>query len=908
MSSGVWYLTLGFRTNPTFSGKLSSGTSNISPPKFFKQLLRRFCREELYEEIQGDLEESFMIHASRFGQSKANRRYAKEVLLLFRPSVIHKFRFKTPINISAMFRINVKLAFRNLLKSKLYTAINIGGLSISIAVCLLILLYVGSETNYDNYHPNKDRLYRLALDRIYPDHVSKYALTPLSMAEQAAEDFPEIEAFTRIFPNTGQGVNIVYENESFLEDDFFAVDKNFFEVFGIELLRGSKEEVFNVPNATVITQKAATRYFGDEDPIGKILKSDFGELLVSGVSENVPDNTHFHYDLLVHLDMIAFLQRPNFINFSVHNYLLLKEGIAPTEVEHKYQDFVEKYAGGQIERRLNMPYSEYVANGNGYDYYLQPIEEIHLRSHLDEEFEVNGNITYIYIFLSIAVFILILAVVNFINLATARSTERAKEIGIRKVLGSEKRQLVNQFLMESIMVSVGGTIASLGLVMLTLPAFNGFADKSISGATLFTLPNMAILAAFSVVLGSIAGLYPALVLSSFQPVTVLKGKLIRSKKGYWLRNGLVVFQFFISVALICSTLITRQQINYLQQRNLGFDRENILVLDRAANIPDIATFQNEIQNIPGVVSSGASSAMPGTGFYFGSSFQVEGMSEQVAINCVAFDEGFLQTMDMKVMEGRAFSEEFQDSLSIIVNTSAAKALGIYDNPIGHRVTNFNPNGGGDYFVVGMIEDYNYKSLHMEISPLIIFHDDGPLGGVTDLAIRINARKAAPILDAVTQLWQEKVPDQAFNYNFLDENLGQLYDAERRSGNLFLVFTGVAIWIACIGLFGLATFIMASRIKEIGIRKVLGASSRKLVFLLMGDFNKLILIAILIAVPLVVWGMDSWLQTFAYRIRLEQTWTSFAVGAVIALVVAWITISYHSIRAAMANPTKSLKNE
>lgn len=879
------------------------------PPKLYTRLFEWFCKEEYFLELQGDLEEEFSENLGQHGYTIAARLYKKEVLKMIRPSVLKKVKLNDN-NFSAMFRINAKLAFRNLLKNKLYTFINVGGLAISLAVCMLILLYVQSETSYDDYHPNKDRLYRVALDRFYPDHTSHYAVTPFSMAEQAAIDFPEVEAFCRIFP--GFGINVTYENETFLENDLRASDKNFFDLFGIELLKGNKAELFDVQNAVILSESTAIKYFGQEEAIGKILKSDLGDLIVTGVAEDTPENTHFKFDLLINLELLNFLQA-NFVNFSVHNYLLLKEGVDPELINKKYVDLVETYAAGQIERNQKISFEEFKASGNGYNYFLQPITDIHLKSQLEAEFEPNGNITYIYIFLSIAVFIVALAAVNFINLATARSTERAKEVGIRKVLGSEKKQLISQFLIESVFVSVAGMLIAVGLVYLITPAFNGFTDKSILLNDFVTATNIGVLAAFSLILGGIAGIYPAFVLSSFQPVIVLKGKMIHSKNGAWIRNGLVVFQFFISIVLICSTLIVGQQMRYMQNRNLGFEKDNILVIERAFSVPDIETFKTEVGKIPGVNGMGASSAMPGNGFYFGASFRLQGVNESIALNCAVFADDFPETMQMELVAGRSFSKEYQDTLALMLNESAVRALGIEGDPVGQRVINVqganNPAGDAVYQVAGVIKDYNYKSLHTEITPMAIFSDESSFGGnVANLALKIDQNQAASIIESVREIWREQAPNQTYVYSFLDDTLLELYEAEKKSGDLFLVFTGIAIWIACIGLFGLATFIIGSRIKEIGVRKVLGATSARVVFLLMNDFNKLIFIAVVLAIPAAIWVMSQWLESFAYRINMMDTWVSFVIGGIVSLAVAWITVSYHSIKAAMSNPVKNLRTE
>ena len=808
-----------------------------------------------------------------------------------------------------MLRNFVKIALRNLLKNRLYTLINVGGLAISIGVCTLILLFVQSETSYDNYHPDKENLYRLALERLYPDHVSEYAITPAFMAKQAYEDFPEVTSYLRIWKPFNP-ISVQYEDQSFLEPDMMAADSNFFDIFGIELVKGDPDKVFDVANAVVLTEPTAIKYFGQEDPIGKIIKGGAGELIVTGVSKEVPSNTHFHYDLLFNIGSVQFLKNPNYVNFSVYNYLRLSEGTDPVAFKSRMEEIVEIYAAGQIERTQGISFADYKAAGNGYRYYLQPVSDIHLTSQLEGEFEPNGNITYIYIFVSISIFVLALAAVNFVNLATARSTERAREVGIRKVLGSFKKQLISQFLVESVLISILGTVLGIALVYLTMPYFNDLAQKQIEFDLLSNPLFIPGFVAFALFIGAAAGIYPAFVLSSFSPAIVLKGKIITGQRGNWIRNGLVVFQFWISIVLICCTLIVNDQMQYLQNKELGFDRENTLVIEQALSLQgNMKTFKERLKTIPGVQQVGASSAMPGKGLYFGSSFQMAGMDENVALNCVVFDENYIATMGMNVVEGRGFSLDFQDSLSLMLNEKAVAALNIQGNPIGQRITNIhaaNPQVNREYTIVGVLGDYNYKSLHTEITPMAIFSDQSVQSFISTIPVKVQSENLQATVGAINALWDEMVPTTAFTFDFLDQNLAQLYDTEERSGYLFLVFASIAIVIACVGLFGLAAYIVGNRVKEIGVRKVLGASSASVVFLLLKDFNKLILVAIVVAVPVTILIMKSWLQGFAYyqSIRPEV----FVIGGVLALVIAWVTVSYQSIKAAVANPVKSLRSE
>ena len=883
----------------------------VLPPTFYERLLRFFCKDELYNELQGDLDEEFYENYETKGIRYARKVYRREVLKMIRPSILKSFN-SNPNTPSAMFRINAKLAFRNLISHKRYTLINVGGLALSSTVCGLILLYVQSERNYDNYHPNGDRLYRLVLDRIYPDHVSHYAISPMGISKQTEIDFPEIEVVNRIFPGTG--VNISIENEHFLESQFMATDPNFFHIFGIKLLRGNPDDVLAQPNATVLTESAAIKYFGSTDILGKTMTSGFGELIVTGIAEDVPENTHFTFNMLVPLELMPqnFLKETNFINFSVHAYLRVQEGVTQDQVEERIEQTVRKHAAGQIERYLKIPYSEFEANGNGYRYYVQRVRDIHLESQLEREHMPNGNRSYIIIFSSVAVFIILLAAINFINLATARSAERAKEVGIRKVLGSGKGNLVSQFLIESIFVCVLAMIIGIGLIYASMPAFNDFANKQMELDLLQQPLTLLLLLFMAIGLGILAGLYPAFVLSSFRPIVVLKGKLIRRKSSGWIRNGLVVFQFLVSVVLICSTLIVGQQMRYLQQHNLGFEKENVLLIDRVGELESIETFQNELKQLPEVIDAAGSSSVPGLDLAFGLSFQQLEKELESAVSCVIAQDDYIETMKMELIAGRTFSEAFQDSLSIILNESAARALGIQDDPIGQTITNVqggnNRSGDMHYRVIGVLSDYNYKSLHTEITPLVMMSEHSPFASrISSMAVRVSSSSPKNV-GRIEEIWNEQAQGEPFVYQYLEDGLDQLYVQEARSGQLFFVFATIAILIACIGLFGLATFIISGRIKEIGVRKVLGASATKVVMLIVNDFNKLILMALVISIPIVVLVMKDWLNDFAYHISWVSTWSSFVIGGATALAVAWLTVSYHSIKAALTNPVKNLRTE
>lgn len=813
-----------------------------------------------------------------------------------------------------MLKNYFKVAFRSLIKQRVYSFINIFGLSVGIAGCLLITLFVTTEFSYDKFHPHANRIFKIALERKYPNHSTYYAIIPHSYAEVIPEDFPEVESVVRM-GGPFNDVLVTYEKGDekiqFEEDFIMAADSNFFNVFNIRLLKGNVNSIFTTFNDIVLTESAATRYFGTEDPVGKTLKFFNNDFRVTGVCEDVPNNSHMKFDFLTKWNEQFFGDgRVNFITFSAHVYLLLKPGTDPNELEAKFPKMVDTYASAQIESDLGKSWEDYKKEGNGYRYFLQPLPSIHLDpTNIEAKMQPGGNINYVYFLIGVAVLIVVIASINFMNLATARSAERAREVGVRKTMGSMKNQLVGQFLIESILICFIATLLALLWVQLALPGFNSLAQKNLS--LQFTPGIISGLALLILGVGFLAGSYPAFVLSGFNPVAVMKGNFTGGAGGSWLRSGLVVFQFTISISLIVGTIIISRQMKFMQNRSLGFDKEQVLLIERAFALQaKTRTFMDEVRKLPGVEKAGGSFAMLGRqGDFFGAQFLGKGSSEILTTKSMVIDDELAETIGFEFAEGKGYSRETNDSLSIILNETAVKTMGLVD-PVGQTLNQIQrgPNGTQTvtFTIIGVIKDFNFQSLRDPITPLAIQSTEtfGPAIGYAYIRIKGDAVQSA--ISKIEGIWNELVTDQPLKYSFLDENLNANYKAEQRAGAVFATFSALAICIACVGLFGLAAYTASLRTKEIGVRKVMGASVGSVVFLLSKDFTKLILIAFVIAVPLSWYLMNNWLDGFAYRVNLDVG--TFLLAGLIAVAIAWITVSYQSIKAALANPVKSLRSE
>jgi putative ABC transport system permease protein len=690
-----------------------------------------------------------------------------------------------------------------------------------------------------------------------------------------------------------------------------SADSNFFQLFSIKLIKGEPDNVLTNVTDLVITESTAMRYFGSDDPIGKTMKFFNQDFTVKGISEDVPDNSHLKFDFLIKWDDNFFGgQESNFVSFSAHIYVELNPGADPDALESKFPKMVDTYAAAQIERELGKSWEDYKKEGNGYTYTLQPLRSIHLDpTNIEAKMRPGGNINYVYFLICIASLILLIACINFMNQATARSAERAREVGVRKTMGSMKAQLVLQFLVESIVLSLFSTMVAIGLAQLSLPAFNELAGKQLAFA--FTPSFVLGIVGTALVVGFLAGSYPAFALSSFNPVVVMKGNFTGSSRGAWLRNGLVVFQFFISIILIVGTLIVGNQMRYMQNKSLGYNKDQLIVVDRVFALQDRAqTFIDEIKRIPGV--SGAASAfslLGRQGDFFGAQFLPEGSDEILTTKSMAVDDDFAEMIGFEIVAGRAFSKETSDSLSIMLNETAVRTLDIAD-PVGKKLRQIQRTANGSvevtFEIVGVIRDFNFQSLRDPVTPLTIQSNETFGGGAGYAFARVNGESMTSCVEGIEAAWKELLPDQPFKYSFMDQELADLYEAEKKAGQVFGVFSALAIVIACVGLFGLAAYTANLRTKEIGIRKVLGASVFSVFLLLSRDFTKLIVVAFVLSIPISWYIMNQWLEGFAYRINVGIS--AFAIAGIAVILIAWITVSYQSIRAAIVNPVNSLRSE
>ncbi len=822
-----------------------------------------------------------------------------------------------------MIKNYFKIALRNLFKRKALTLINLLGLATGMAVCLLIVLFLKGELSYDQHHQKADNIYRVVLDRKYPGRSSAYSIIPQSIGPAMQAEFPEVLECTRIF-NFGGGGNgnffMRVGEKIFEESTVLAADSNFFRVFTGNFLAGDKNTALHAPNSVVLNEATAIKMYGSaQGALGKQFETDGDQnqnntYTITGVCTNWPETSHFTFNILLSVTGFPFIREPNYVNFSAHTYLLLATGSNTKALQAKFPGIVDKYVSGEIQRLFGQSFKDFQTAGNGYDYSLQALKDIHLTSNREAELSANGNKTSVYIFSVIAVFILFLACINFINLSTARSVERAKEVGIRKTFGSGKETLVMQFLVESVLVALIALLVAFALMFLLLPLFNQLSGRHLSMSYFFNPATLISVFIFAIIVGVVAGIYPAFVISSFNPIVVLKGRFKSTKYGLGLRNGLVVFQFAISVILIIASIVVSQQMKYMLGGKLGFNKDYILTIQRADLLENqTQAFKTELAKIPGVEMVGGTSAMPGTQNFFGVTFQQPNATESLTGRGIITDENFAASIDLQLKEGRFFSKEFgTDSLALVLNEKAVEEFGL-KNPIGARLVSpdgfFNAPDGSSYtyHVVGVVKDFHFQSLHQKVAPLIFINSAKFNEGAANvLAVRINAQNVEATMKNVATQWKAFVKSRPFNYTFLNQTLATQYEAEQRSQRIFSIFSWLAIFIASIGLLGLVAYTTQQRTREISIRKVLGASSFSIVNMLSKDFLKLVAIASLIGFPVAWWALHKWLQDFAYRINMP--WWVFIIAGITTLVIAMATISTQAIRAANANPVKSLRSE
>ena len=804
-----------------------------------------------------------------------------------------------------MFTNYFKIALRNLTKYKAFSIINIVGLAVGIACAVVITLYVNNELSYDQFNKNADQIYRVHLKGRINNNDINMAMSPAPMGSTIKHDFPEVVAYTRI-RNFGSPV-LRYKDKVFSEERFYDVDSTFFDVFTVKFLEGNPKTALVKPDQVVITESMAKKYFGNEDPVGKILNADHRrDWVVTGVIKDFPKTSHFHFDFLGSLATNKDSRSTYWLSNNYYTYFVLRKGTDPAQFQKKLNEDIIKYIGPQIQKVTGVSLEQLKKKGLKYGFVIQPLTSIHLHSHLDYEIEPNGNISYIYIFSVIALAILLIACVNFINLSTARSEKRAKEVGIRKTLGSNKVQLVKQFIAEAVLTSTLSVMLAVVLVEIFLPVFNDISGKEMTLGlfeSVYTIPALLVLAA---IVGIIAGSYPAFYLSSFQAVKVLKGESKRSRKSM-LRSGLVIFQFAVTIILFIGTFIIYNQLKYIQAKNLGFDKEQVVIINKTDDIGNqIESFKKELLSNPDVISVSHSNAIPGNQ-KGDSAYRIEGSSDYRLqdLRQMWCDYGFDKTYGIKMNKGRFFSVDHpSDTAAVVINEAVVKIFGL-KNPIGKDLIAPGPNGGSRYKIIGVTSDFNYESLHQAVRPLV-FHLFKNQEFGQFVSVRIKPGNYQSTILFLENAWKNYAGNEAFDYNFLDRNLAHLYIADQRTSRLAATFSLLAIFIASLGLLGLAAFVTEQRTKEIGIRKTLGATVPEIIVLLSKEFIKWVVIANLIAWPAAYLIMHYWLENFAYRINISLG--LFILSGVIALIIALATVSTHAIKAARANPVEALRYE
>jgi putative ABC transport system permease protein len=815
------------------------------------------------------------------------------------------------------------IMWRNLLKRKAFTLINLLGLASGMGVCLLLVLYIQNEVGYDNFHEHGDQIYRVALERKYPGRSAFRGGIPQSIGEAIKQEFPEVLEAVRVsdYGNNG-AITITTGGKQFEVRNILNVDSNFFRVFSGTFLQGDKFSALQKPGTVVLNETTAKILFGSEgEAMNKEIRmGEFQRYTVTGVCKDWPEKSHFQFNMLLSNTSFQGLNRPEYVYFGPHTYLLLNKNATAAGLEAKLPHLVDKYVGPTIAGLFGEPYKQFLAEGNGYRYFLEPLKSIHLQSELEDEFRPSASMSTITLLGIIAAFILFLACVNFINLSTAISVERAREVGIRKTFGSRKGELIRQFLFESVLFSLGSLILAFLVAGLLTPLLNKITGNELSIIYFLQPLHLFSAAGFSVLIGLFAGLYPALILSSFDPMTVLKGRFKSDRRGIALRNGLVIFQFAVSVILIICTMVVNNQMQYVLGDKLGFKRDHIITLkgvwqlrnQQGAGYGRSVSFIDEISKISGVEEVSKCSDLPGEDESGGGATWVAlDNNASRTDRMVQVDDRYAGLLDLQLKEGRFFSRQYSsDSLSLVLNEQAVKDFGL-KNPIGARMvskeSNYNPGEGrGEYLftVVGVVKDYHFQSLRKKIAPLIFVNANK--FGWGSAAVRINGDHFKSTLASIEQVWKHLDAKDNFEFSFLDQRLAEQYKAEKNEQKIFTIFSLLAILIACVGLFGLAAYATLQRAKEISIRKVLGAMPGGIIVILSRDFLRLVIIAALIAFPVAWWAMNKWLQNFEYRVGIS--WWVFLLAGSAAALIALFTISFHAIRAAISNPLKSLRAE
>ncbi|GGM92112.1 ABC transporter permease [Dyadobacter beijingensis] len=811
-----------------------------------------------------------------------------------------------------MLKNYIKIAWRNLARNRVFSAINIAGLAIGLASCMLISLYVIDELSFDRFHEKAGRMVRVAFKGTMQGGIinESHVMPPVAAALKA--DYPEVLEATRL--RQGGKPLILLHNQIYNDDKLAFVDSNFLSVFTFPLIQGNAKTALLEPNTMVLSESAAQKYFGKADAVGQTIafKDRKQTFRVTGVMRDMPSNSHIRFDLLGSMASLDEARVPSWMQSEFFTYLVLPEGYDYQRLEKKLPATIDKYISSQLKQAMGVTMAEFRKQGNNLELRLQPLTDIHLHSDFQYDLDVNGDITYVYIFGAVAVMMLLIACINFMNLSTAGSSKRAREVGVRKVMGSEKAELVWQFLIESTLLTAIAMLLAALLCLAGMPMFNQLSGKNLSLEWNSVPGLIPAFIGFGLFVGVFAGSYPAFFLSSFKPITVLKGgasviRLNSSGKSISLRSGLVVFQFCMSIILIVGTTVVFQQLQFIRNKKLGYNKDQVIVVPAWSLGKNTDAFRQELLRDSRVAQVSLSGYVP-AGPSDNNNFAVNpdaNPSQHVKTLRYDVDYNYLPTLGMEIARGRNFSKDYgTDSTGIIINETAVKTFGwTPDNALNRTITHSDNDGKKTtYQVIGIVKDFHFRSMHEQIGPLVMTLSNG-WGW---MMVKARSTEVSGLLASMKRNWDGFRTDMPFSYTFLDERFNETYKAEQKTGQILGTFAGLTIFVACLGLFGLATFTAEQRTKEIGVRKVLGASVAGIIALLSKDFLKLVVIALLIATPAAWWLMDKWLQEFAYKINIS--WWVFTTAGLLSTLVALLTISYQSVKAALMNPVQSLRSE
>jgi putative ABC transport system permease protein len=876
-------------------------SKRTTPPQLAKRILLRFLRDDLAEEVLGDLEEKFYATVKSKSLRRAKLNYWYQVFNYFRPFAFRRST-SSHSNYFDMFQSYFRIGWRNLVRQKMYSFIKIGGFALGIAACLLIALFIKDELSYDVQYPAD--VYRVTAEFNDKGTILKGVDFPAPMATTLKEEFPEVKMAGRINPSEsfGAGSNEIRradQEENSHEEGFTFADQELLDILEIPMVFGNPKHALDEPNTIVLSRRKADKFFPGKNPVGEMMVLNNDKVVkVGGVMENFAATAHLQFDFLLTLKGVEYWpgEQNYWLANNYHTYITLPPGADPAHLASKFDLITKKYIVPGLRSEGFVDASEI---GNNFRFRLQSVRDIHLHSaDIDDDF-THGDIRYIWIFGIIAVFILVIACINFINLSTAKSANRAKEVGLRKVVGCFRSNLIRQFLTESILFSFLSFLLGIGLAWTALPWFNILAAKSLvfPWHEWWLIPSLMLSA---IMIGILAGVYPSFYLSAFLPVKVLKGNLSRGSKSSAMRSALVIFQFTASIVLIIGTVIVYRQMGYILTRKAGFEKDHVLLIHGTNTLErNLHTFKNELLKVPGVKNATVSGYFPVAHTMRDSnSFWKEGKSkEDPAVYAQAWrvDHDYIKTMGMKIVAGRDFSATMStDSSAVIINQTMAKELGLKD-PVGERVERW-----GKYTIIGVVEDFHFESMKHPIGSLALF-----LGNSTSImAVKVNTADMQHLIGGVSSVWKKFNPKQPIRYTFLDESFAAMYDDVQRTGRIFTSFAALAVVVACLGLFALSAFMTEQRSKEISIRLVLGASVNSIFGLLTQNFLRLVFISVLIAVPIAWYAMDQWLQDYVYRISI--TWDVFLLSGAMAVAIAFLTICYQSISAAFVSPAKNLR--